>query len=102
MGSSITSRPPEMTAPNGAGRGRDQVAIWDGDGQSFNVGPLRQAMLVRGFTPEALADAAGVARGTLYNALHGRPTRLRTAHRILAALAEAQPILRLGLASRDE
>jgi predicted transcriptional regulator len=78
------------------------MTIWDGDAQSFNVGPLRQAMLVRGFTPEALADAAGVARGTLYNALHGRPTRLRTAHRILAALAETRPILRLGLPTRED
>ena len=36
-------------------------------------------MLARGLTAETLADAAGVSRGTSYNALHGKPVRLRTA-----------------------
>lgn len=55
-------------------------------------------MLARGLTAEALADAAGVSRGTSYNALHGRPVRLRTARLLLEALASVQPTLEVVLA----
>ncbi|MBJ7609471.1 MAG: hypothetical protein JF887_08590 [Candidatus Dormibacteraeota bacterium] len=48
-------------------------------------------MLTRGFTPDTLRSAAGVAHGTMYNALSGRPTRLRTARRILEALSAVEP-----------
>ena len=75
---------------------REPRRIWDGTHQSFNVGPLRDAMLVRGFTADSLAYAAGVARATLYNALKGRPTRLSTARRIIQALSGAPATLDLS------
>ncbi|HWF56930.1 MAG TPA: hypothetical protein VG520_01085 [Candidatus Dormibacteraeota bacterium] len=58
-------------------------------------------MLVRGFKVDELAAAADVARGTLYNALKGRPTRLQTARRILEVLASVEPTLRLGSLSEQ-
>jgi hypothetical protein len=73
-----------------------RCSIWDGERQAFSVGVLKQVMLVRGFTPETLAEAAGVARGTMYNALAGRSTRLNTARRILEALAAVEPRLLLS------
>ncbi len=75
---------------------RDGHYIWDGQRGCFNGGHLREAMLVRGLTVDEMAADAGLARGTLYNALNGRPTRLRTARRILEVLASAQPTLRLS------
>ena len=77
---------------------REPRRIWDGVGQSFNTRHLRAAMLARGLTAEALADAAGVSRGTSYNALHGKPVRLRTARLLLEALASVQPTLDVVLA----
>lgn len=65
--------------------------IWDGARQAFAPAILRTAMLTRGFTPDTLRSAAGVAHGTMYNALSGRPTRLRTARRILEALSAVEP-----------
>lgn len=70
--------------------------IWDGERQAFVVATLRQAMLVRGFTPETLAVAASVAHGTMYSALAGSRTRLRTARRILETLAAVEPHFRLA------
>ena len=58
-------------------------------------------MLARGLTAESLAEAAGVSRGTSYNALHGKPVRLRTARLILEALASVQPTLRVAFALTD-
>lgn len=58
-------------------------------------------MLARGLTAVTLADAAGVSLGTSYNALHGRPVRLRTARLILEALASVQPTLHVVLALTD-
>jgi predicted transcriptional regulator len=52
-------------------------------------------MLVRALSAEELAAAADVARATLYNVLNGRPTRLRTARRLLEVLAGIEPSLRL-------
>jgi len=80
---------------------REPRRIWDGVGHSFNTRHLRAAMLARGLTAEALADAAGVSRGTSYNALHGKPVRLRTARLLLEALANVQPTLDVGLALTD-
>jgi hypothetical protein len=79
----------------GSGPG-DRSYIWDGARGCFNPASLREAMLVRGFMVDDLATAADVARGTLYNALNGRPTRLQTARRILEVLASVEPTLRLG------
>jgi len=58
-------------------------------------------MVVRGLTADSLSDAAGLSRGTLYSALHGRPTRLGTARSILQALADVEPSLRLGPLSEE-
>lgn len=58
-------------------------------------------MLERGLTAETLAGAAGVSRGTTYNALHGKPVRLRTARLLLEALANMQPTLDVGFALTD-
>lgn len=58
-------------------------------------------MLERGLTAETLAGAAGVSRGTTYNALHGKPVRLRTARLLLEALANVQPTLDVGFALTD-
>jgi predicted transcriptional regulator len=74
----------------------DTRIIWNGEQQAFNPGILKQAMLVRGFTAETLAQAATVSRGTIYNVLAGRPTRLRTARRVLEALAATEPTLHLA------
>ena len=54
-------------------------------------------MIARGLTAETLAGAAGVSLGTTYNAMHGKPVRLRTARLILEALANVQPTLQGGL-----
>jgi hypothetical protein len=72
-------------------RPADGRLIWDGARQAFVSGVLRQAMLVRGFTADSLGVAAGVAHGTMYNALAGRTTRLSTARRILETLASVEP-----------
>lgn len=101
MSLSIRSWPPSRSAPGSAASERGSTAIWDGVDQAFSVGPLRQAMIVRGLTPEALAAAAGVSRGTLYNALQGKPVRLRTARLILEALASVQATLHVVLALTD-
>jgi len=53
-------------------------------------------MLVRGFTPHSLAVSARVAESTMYNALAGRPTRLRTARRVLETLAGVEPKFELS------
>jgi predicted transcriptional regulator len=53
-------------------------------------------MLVRGLTAETLANAAGVSLGTSYNALHGKPVRLRTARLILEALANRPATLHIA------
>lgn len=58
-------------------------------------------MLVRGLTADELAVSAEVARATLYNALKGRPTRLRTARRLLEVLAGVEPTLRLWSLTED-
>jgi predicted transcriptional regulator len=79
-----------------AGPANAHRTIWDGDRQVFDVGLLRQAMVVREFAPDTLADAAGVSRGTVYHALTGRPVRIRTARRILEAVAAVEPTIRLG------
>lgn len=70
--------------------------IWNGSSRSFNAAHLREALLVRGLTPDFLATAADVSRGTVYHALSGRPTRLGTARRILEVLASIEPSLRLS------
>jgi hypothetical protein len=70
--------------------------IWDGERQAFVSAVLREAMIVRGFTPESLRLAAGVAHGTVYNALAGRVIRLTTARRILATLAGVEPAFTLS------
>ncbi len=74
----------------------DTRCIWDGDRQAFVSGTLRQVMLTRGFTAASLSRAAGVAHGTMYNALAGRPTRLCTARRILETLAAVEPAFLLA------
>jgi hypothetical protein len=58
-------------------------------------------MIARGLTAETLAGAAGVSIGTTYNAMHGKPVRLRTARLILEALANVQPTLRVVFALTD-
>jgi predicted transcriptional regulator len=58
-------------------------------------------MLVRALSADELAAAADVARATLYNALNGRPTRLRTARRLLQVLAGVEPTLRLRSLTED-
>jgi predicted transcriptional regulator len=58
-------------------------------------------MLVRGLSADEVAAAAEVARATLYNALSGRPTRLRTARRVLEVLAGVEPTLRLSSLTED-
>jgi predicted transcriptional regulator len=58
-------------------------------------------MLSRGLTAEALACAAGISRGTSYNALHGKLVRLRTARLILEALASVEPTLDVVVALLD-
>ena len=58
-------------------------------------------MLARGLTADDLAHIAGVSRGTSYNALHGKPVRLRTARLLLEALANVQPTLDVGVALTD-
>jgi predicted transcriptional regulator len=58
-------------------------------------------MIARGLTAATLAGAAGVSLGTTYNALHGKPVRLRTARLILEALASVQPTLRVVFALTD-
>ncbi|MDQ6847517.1 MAG: helix-turn-helix domain-containing protein [Candidatus Dormibacteraeota bacterium] len=67
--------------------------VWNGEDRCFNTGTLREVMVMRGLTADSLALAAGVSRGTIYNALTGRPTRLATARRILEALATTAPTL---------
>jgi hypothetical protein len=84
---------PQQTASPVRG---DSSFIWDGEHQAFVPGTLRRAMLVRGFTPDTLRVAAGVAHGTMYNALAGRATRLRTARRILETLAAVEPAFLLA------
>jgi hypothetical protein len=84
-------RPQEESASDAEPR-----AVWHGETQAFDVGTLKEVMLVRGFTAETLAQAAGVGRGTMYNALAGRSTRLSTARRILEALAAVEPRLLLS------
>lgn len=82
---------------------RQPQAIWNGETQTFSAGVLRRAMLVRGFTPDSLAMAAGVGRGTVYNALASRPSRLTTARRLPQTLAGVEPTLRLSdLASGED
>lgn len=93
------NRPGVVEPPLSPSPGRRYV--WDADGRCFNAGPLREAMLVRGFTADELAAAAALARGTVYNALSGRPTRPRTARRILEVLAGVEPTLRLGSLTED-
>ena len=58
-------------------------------------------MIARGLTADSLASAAGVSLGTTYNALHGKPVRLRTARLLLEALANVQPTLDVVLALTD-
>jgi predicted transcriptional regulator len=58
-------------------------------------------MIARGLTADTLASAAGVSLGTTYNALHGKPVRLRTARLILEALVSVQPTLPVVFALSD-
>jgi transcriptional regulator with XRE-family HTH domain len=81
---------------------REPHRIWDGVGQSFDTRRLREAMLIRGFTVETLAAAAGVSLGTTYKVLHGKPVRLRTARLLLEALANVQPTLHLSFPLTDD
>jgi len=97
----ISAPMPASVESSSSSQEREPRRIWDGVGQSFNTGHLRAAMLARGLTAEALADAAGVSRGTSYNALHGKPVRLRTARLLLEALANVQPTLDVGFALTD-
>jgi hypothetical protein len=80
---------------------REERRIYDGVGQSFNASQLRVAMIARGLTAETLAGAAGVSLGTTYNAMHGKPVRLRTARLILEALASLQPTLHIVCSLTD-
>jgi predicted transcriptional regulator len=91
-------RPLSSTAPSSTvAANRDSRRwIWDGERQAFVAGTLREAMLVRGFTPHSLAVSARVAESTMYNALAGRPTRLRTARRVLETLAGVEPKFELS------
>jgi hypothetical protein len=92
-------RPLSSTAPSStvtANPDSRRKWIWDGDRQAFVAGTLREAMLVRGFTPHSLAVSARVAESTMYNALAGRPTRLRTARRVLETLARVEPKFELS------
>lgn len=77
------------SAPDDNRHGR----VWNGEDRCFDKGTLSEVMVMRGLTADSLALAAGVSRGTIYNALTGRPTRLATARRILEALAATPPIL---------
>ena len=89
-------RPPSRIETPPHAPSTSQRLIWDGDRQAFNVGCLREAMLIRDLTVEALATAANVSSATVYNCLRGRRTHLRTARLILEALRRVQPSLRLG------
>lgn len=90
---STSARPTELgSARDGDRHGR----VWNGEDRCFHEGTLREVMVMRGLTADSLALAAGVSRGTIYNALTGRPTRLATARRILEALAATPPILLLS------
>lgn len=71
-------------------------AIWNGDTQTFDPGLLREAMLIRGLTPDSLAAAAQVGRGTVYSVLSGRRSRLTTARRLLETLLSVEPTMRLS------
>ena len=102
MSLAIRSWTPFRSAPNSIAREPGSTTIWDGVDQAFTVGPFRQAMIVRDLTPEGLAAAAGVSRGTVYNALQGKPVRLRTARLILEALASVPPTLHVVFALTDE
>lgn len=85
-----------VTGFDSALRGDPRPRVWDGEKCCFNDGRLREVMVMRGFTADSLALAAGVSRGTIYNALTRRTTRLATARRILEALAAAPPTLLLS------
>jgi DNA-binding XRE family transcriptional regulator len=90
---STSAQPKEL----GSARDGDRhVRVWNGQDRCFNKGTLMEVMVMRGLTAASLALAAGVSRGTIYNALTGRPTRLATARRILEALAATPPILLLS------
>jgi DNA-binding XRE family transcriptional regulator len=113
----IVSKPPQrnaakpslhvngaLTSAQGTGfgsalDGNRQGRVWNGEDRCFNKGTLSEVMVMRGLTADSLALAAGVSRGTIYNALTGRPKRLATARRILEALAATPPILLLSAVS---
>ena len=85
-----------VTGFESALRGAPRARVWDGEKCCFNEGRLREVMVMRGFTADSLALAAGVSRGTIYNVLTGRTTRLATARHILEALAAAPPTILLS------
>lgn|GEM_PF-6918041 len=96
-----TEERPSSSREDARASQREPRPIYDGVGQAFNTRHLRAAMLARGLTAETLAGAAGVSRGTTYNALHGKPVRLRTARLILEAIASVQPTLHVLFALTD-
>lgn len=67
------------------------TGLWDPGSGRFVAVSLRLALVRRDWTPEALAEAAGCSRSSVYKALKGDGVRDRTAMAILRALAHREP-----------
>jgi len=68
------------------------VMLYDGEKRAFIGDRLRVALIARDFTPETIADKAGLEISSIYNALNGKPVRLATASKIFKALESRKPL----------
>lgn len=79
-----------LEAPDGNAEAQ-VLALWDPRTGRFDAPLLRTAMVLRGWTPDEFARAAGIGRTTIYKVLAGDGVRDRTAIAIFQGLALKRP-----------
>jgi transcriptional regulator of acetoin/glycerol metabolism len=77
-------------APESTGE-TQPLQLWDPCTGRFDAPSLRAAIVMRGWTPDEFARAAGVGRTTIYKVLGGEGVRGRTAIAIFNGLALRRP-----------
>jgi len=91
-----TTRVAMPTAPHRSPLHAQQSAappLWDSATGRFAPALLRNALVVRGMTPEAFALEAKCGRSSVYKALSGAGVSDRTAIEILRGLGRLEPCL---------
>ncbi len=67
--------------------------LWNPMSGRFDPARLRRAMVLRGWTVDDLARAAGIGRTTAYKTVAGHGVRDKISIKVLAALGRQQPRL---------